>query len=95
MVRSSKTERFEGKESRILPLFPELEEELGRQFEMVQDGEIYVLPNLRVRCNFRNKFEKIIFRSGIKPWPRLFQSMRTSRETELNQFSRHILLPAG
>lgn len=33
--------------------------------------------------NLREKFLKILKRAGVQPWPRLFQNLRASRETEL------------
>jgi integrase len=35
--------------------------------------------------NLRTTFEKIVRRAGLAPWPRLFHSLRASRETELVQ----------
>jgi hypothetical protein len=34
-------------------------------------------------CNLRTQFERLIKRAGLKPWPRLFHNLRSSRETEL------------
>ena len=34
-------------------------------------------------ANLRTQFHKIIERAGRTPWPRLFQNLRSSRETEL------------
>ena len=33
--------------------------------------------------NLRTQFQRIIRRAGVESWPRLFQNMRASRETEL------------
>lgn len=33
--------------------------------------------------NLRAHFLRILRRAGLKPWPKLFQNMRSSRETEL------------
>jgi hypothetical protein len=30
-----------------------------------------------------NRFKRILARAGLTPWPRLFQNLRASRETEL------------
>ena len=35
--------------------------------------------------NLRTQFERIIQRAGLKPWPELFQNLRSSRETGLAQ----------
>jgi len=34
-------------------------------------------------CNLRTQFERIIKRAGLTPWPRIFHTLRSSRETEL------------
>ena len=40
----------------------------------------------------RTQFERIIRRAGAKPWPKLFQNMRASRETELAaQYPLHVV----
>jgi hypothetical protein len=39
----------------------------------------------------RTTFRKIIERTGLNPWPRLFQNLRSTRETELlNDFPLHV-----
>ncbi len=37
--------------------------------------------------NLRTTFLKIIKRAGLKPWPKLFQNLRSTRETELPKLS--------
>lgn len=92
MVRSPKTERFEGHDTRVTPLFPELEAEASRLWAMAEEGDDYVFPNLRDRENHRTTFTKIIFRAGLCPWPRAFNNLRASRETELLQtFPAHVV----
>ncbi len=34
-------------------------------------------------CNLRTQFIRLIKRAGLVPWPKLFQAMRATRETEL------------
>ncbi len=34
-------------------------------------------------ANLRTQFVRIINRAGLKPWPKLFQNLRATRETEL------------
>ena len=34
-------------------------------------------------CNLRTTFEKIVARANLDPWPRLFQNMRASCESDL------------
>jgi integrase len=92
-VTSPKTEHHAGKSTRMIPLFPELKPILLRAFELAPDGSEYVVNSKYRRsaltasgwrnCNLRTQFERIVKLAGLKPWPRLFHSMRASRETEL------------
>ncbi len=83
-VRSCKTERYAGKESRVIPLFPELRPYLEEAFEQAPEGTEYVVWRYRdTNANLRTQLERIIGRAGLKPWPKLFQNLRASRETEL------------
>lgn len=84
-VRSPKTERYEGKEGRVIPIFPELRPYLDQCFFASQEKPSeYVIAKHRIRSeNLRTTFHKIIKRAGLKPWPKPFQNLRSSRETEL------------
>lgn len=102
VVTSPKTEHHPGKETRVIPLFPELEEHLRTSDERAKTGEVYVVDE-RFRkaamgvggwanANLRTTFEKIIKRAGLAPWPRLFHNLRASRETELvENFPVHVV----
>ena len=82
-VRSPKTER-QGKPERLVPLFPELRPYLAEAFEQASDGSLYVITLWRdTATNLRTQLMRIIRRAGLVPWPRLFQNLRASRETEL------------
>ncbi len=92
-VTSPKTER-KGKPSRIIPLYPELEPYLRDVRDAAAPGTVYFITKHRKpagkredgrECNYRQRFEKIILRAGVKPWPKIFQNLRSSRETELAQ----------
>ena len=90
-VRSPKTERYKGKEQRIIPLFPELKSELIRQKKVTGKSE-YVLPNNFTRANTQYRLTTIIARAGIVPWTKPFQNMRASREVDLlESFPAHIV----
>ncbi len=83
-IHAPKTERHEGKGTRQVPLFPELRELLAEAFDLAEPGVVYVLPTIRNdHRNLRTRLERIILRSGLIPWPRLWQNMRASRATEL------------
>ncbi len=67
-----------------MPLFPELRAALMEAFGLAEEGETHVVPRCRDgKVNLRTTFEKIIRRAGLTPWPRLWHSMRASRQSEL------------
>lgn len=95
-VTSSKTEHH-GKGVRIVPLFPELAAVLSEGFELALEsidadggaaGRRTVSGPVITRYrdstqNLRTTFQKILKRAGLKPWPKLLQNLRSTRETEL------------
>jgi integrase len=92
-VHSPKTEHHAGKESRIIPLFPELRPYLEEAFEQAPEGAVYVISRYRnTNQNLRTQLERIIRRAGLKPWPKLFVNLRSTRETELAEsFPMHVV----
>ena len=43
-------------------------------------------------ANLRTQLLKIIARAGLKPWPKLFQNLRATRRTELQErFPTHVV----
>ncbi len=84
LIHSPKTEHHEGHETRLIPMFPELRPHLLAAFEEAEPGSEYAVTRYRkANQNLRTTFEKIIKRAGLQPWPRLFQNLRSTRETEL------------
>ena len=70
--------------SRLVPLFPELRGPLLDLFGEAESGAEHVIARHRLgSANLRTEFKRIIVRAGLIPWPRLFQNLRASRETEL------------
>jgi len=85
-VHSPKTEHHAGGESRLVPLFPELLPYLREAFEQAEPGAEHVISKWRYRgagTNLRTGLLRIMARAGVKPWPKLFQNLRATRETEL------------
>ncbi len=86
LVRSSKTEHHPGGESRVIPLFPELEPYLTAAHQAALPGDVFFINRYRdPAANLRTEFKRIIDRAKVTPWPRLWQNLRASRETELAQ----------
>ncbi len=95
-IRSPKTEHHEGKESRIVPIFPELRPYLETVRDDVSEmGEhVIAIPSLRRDryANVGTMMAKIVRRAGLKPWPKLFHNCRATRETELaQQYPMHVV----
>ncbi|NOS99424.1 MAG: site-specific integrase [Phycisphaerales bacterium] len=83
-VPSPKTAHHAGGDRRAVPLFPELLPYLRDVFERADEGAVHVITRYRDPAqNLRTQFIRIIRRAGLEPWPKLFQNMRSSRETEL------------
>ncbi|MAE61003.1 MAG: integrase [Planctomycetaceae bacterium] len=90
-VRSSKTEHHEDGESRLVPIFPELLPHLRQQFEEAEPGVEWVITRNR-GANRRKRLVRIIRRAGLEPWPKLFQNLRSTRETELAEsYPMHVV----
>ena len=92
-IHSPKTEHHQGGESRQIPMFPELRPYLEEVFEQAEPGTEYVITRYRdSNVNLRTQLLRIMQRAGVKPWPKLFQNLRSSRETELaQQFPIHVV----
>ena len=66
---------------------------LQEVFEQAAEGAVYVITRYRrANSNLRTQLERIIKRAGLEAWPRLFQNLRNTRETELVQtFPLHVV----
>jgi integrase len=102
VVRSPKTAHHEGKASRVIPLFPELRPYLQTVYdELLEDfdpkaerlSEQFVITRYRGQnANWRTQLQRIIANAGLKAWPKLFQNLRATRETELvAEFPSHVV----
>lgn len=82
-VRSPKTAKHSGHESRVIPLFPELRPYLEAVFDAAEPGTQKVIPRQNANANLRTQLKRIIENAGLKPWPRITHNLRASRATEL------------
>jgi integrase len=86
IIHSSKTEHHVGKDRREIPLFPELKSLLMEAAKAVPEGGTYVISRSRDKtANFRTQLKRILQGLKIEPWPKLFQNLRSSRQTELTE----------
>jgi len=86
-VRSPKTAHHEGKESRIVPIFPELKEELETLFFRPEsEGKEFVVNRYRrdsSRPSLSIPFAKIAKQAGLPTISRPFDNMRMTRSNEI------------
>ncbi|MGA2797779.1 MAG: tyrosine-type recombinase/integrase [Thermoguttaceae bacterium] len=92
-VPSPKTEHHPGGESRIVPIYPELRPYLEEVWEQAKPGTEYVITRYReTNVNLRSRLLDIIWSAGLKEWPKLFQNLRSTRQTELSEtFPSHVV----
>jgi integrase len=81
IVGSSKTEHHDQRQIRIVPLFPDIERELLKLYAEPTESQD-VFPELRADSNLRTTLLKIIQRAGLKPWPKIWQNLRSSAATD-------------
>ncbi|MFN5102615.1 MAG: site-specific integrase [Planctomycetota bacterium] len=95
-IPEPKVEHHEGRGIRSCPIFPELRPILDEAFEIFGDKSEYVVaaPQYRAaantamgwkNANLRSEMTRLLRRGGVSGWPRLFHSMRASRQTELQR----------
>lgn len=86
IVNASKTEHTESGGVRELPLFPELaaalQDLLGAVTLAGTQGE-YVISDRKQTSIWRKRLKNLILKAGLTPWPKVWQNMRASRESEL------------
>jgi len=83
-VKVPKKEHLDGHGTREVPIFPEIRPYLERAFEEAPEGCTRVVPRARLgNTNLREGLLRILKRASVDPWPKLFQNLRASRETEL------------
>jgi integrase len=92
-VRSPKTEHHAGGKCRVIPIFPELRPHLEAVWDTTAPGIEFVITRYRESTiNLRTQLMRIIKRASLKPWPKLFQNLRSTRETELaERFPIHLV----
>ena len=77
----------------MIPLFPELRPFLEECFDLAEPGTEYVITRYRdTKANLRTQLLRIIQRASLQRWPKLFQNLRSTRETELAEdFPIHVV----
>ena len=85
-VRSPKTEHHVGRSLRVVPIGVELMLHLEEAYELAETGDVYCIERYRDKtANLRTQFKRIIEKAGVQVWPRLWQNLRSTRQTELTK----------
>ena len=95
-VPDPKIEYHAGLGVRSYPIFPELRPILDEAFEIFGDNSesVVAAPQYRAeankamgwkKSNLRTEMTRLLRHAGVSGWPRLFYSMRASRQTELQR----------
>jgi len=83
-VYSPKTEHHPGQDKRVVPIFPELMPLFQAAFDDAEPGAVYCIDKYEGKwSNVGVHMRRILENAKIKPWPKLFQNCRSTRETEL------------
>ena len=92
-VHSPKTEHHPGQESRQVPLFPELLPYLREVFEAAEPGTEHIITRYRLpNQNLQTQLRRILTKAGVTAWPKLYQNLRSTRQTELSdRFPVHVV----
>ena len=94
-----------GKDSRLVPLLPEVRVHLEAVFDAAPEGSVYVFHQLRQRpamrqaqkgfwqaLNLRQQLQRMIERAGLPVWPRLWHQLRASAQTDLaSRLPQHVV----
>jgi hypothetical protein len=94
LVHCQKNRRYPVHETRLTPLFPELLPLLEQRFDESAEGDSLVLPFLagRTDASLRDPLMAAICGAGLTVWPKLWQNLRSTRQTELeDQFPTHVV----
>jgi integrase len=72
---------------RVCPLFAELRPHLEEWQELAPDGAVYVFDRNRTSAatKWREQLESIIEKAGLEQWPKLWQNIRASCRTDLDE----------
>lgn len=92
-IRASKTEHHVGHEERDTPLFPELRSLLLELRKITPPDAVFVVNRYRnPEANLRSAFLDLLEHASVKPWPKLFQNLRSTRQTELTEiYAAHVV----
>ena len=79
---------------RFCPIFPELRPLLEAAFDAAPEGCVFVVGRYGGcgEANLSTQLKRIASGAGVKPWPKKFINLRSTRRTELQErFPSHVV----
>ena len=89
LLPCKKTERYAGKRFRVVPIDGRLMPHLALRSALRLAGEDRVCCIGRLTGSHKATVERAIKRAGVKRWPKLFQALRASYDSELRASGVH------
>ena len=92
LVRVPKLERIAGKETRLIPIFPEVRPYLDTAWSEASPGAVHVIQRYRTKnANLRTQLLRFLTFAGLPTWPKPFTNLRASMSTDLvKKFPPHV-----
>jgi integrase len=91
VVNSPKTEHHAGRGTRVVPIFGELWEHLEAMKNDPAADPVFVFPHRRNAegqiSNLGTELDRQLKDAGVATWPKTFQNLRSSRQSELEQIA--------
>ena len=82
LVHATKTAGYEGKDTRYVPI-RDIRDDLWKLHESVAPGTERIITRFSAtNTNLDKPLKRILHNAGLIPWPKLFQNMRASCETD-------------
>ena len=79
-------------QARVIPLWPELRPLIENVLKKASPEQVHLLPCILPGYNPHTQFVRLIERAGLNPWPKVWQNLRSTRETELlKDFPIHVV----
>ena len=94
LIHSIKTEHIDGKQTRWCPMFPELRSHFEACFDAAEDGEQFVISKRHCMTHrgLTAQYRQILHHAAVPEYPKLFQNLRSTRQTELAEdFPLHVV----
>lgn len=81
------------KQTRTVPMFPELVRPFHDWFDQCPPGAVEVFPGMSTNASaLRRAMERAVGKAGVAQWPRLLHNLRASRQTDLSaKFPSHVV----